>query len=246
MKSLPWKLLQTPEEDTSRKTEAYKTFEIGISFAPSQIQVHVPKWFSILSNRWRSKNESIHRLGSLAEPETGFLIQVIYWSESEVKSLSRVRLCDPMNCSLPGSLVHEFSRQEYWSGLPFPSPGDLPNTGIKPGSPALQADALPSEPPGKTIYWRNDELRKSLEGREAHKIGKEEDVSKVVFWGDAELNLTPWKARECEKRHPNFWGLETPGILSTWVSQLLAPGCPQAVGRCITSQLSPRQALPAV
>ena len=40
----------------------------------------------------------------------------------------------------------EFSRQEYWSGLPFPSPGDLPDTGIEPGSPTLQADALPSEP----------------------------------------------------------------------------------------------------
>ena len=42
-----------------------------------------------------------------------------------------------------------FPRQEYWSGLPFPSPGDLPHPGIEPGSPALQADALPSEPPGK-------------------------------------------------------------------------------------------------
>ena len=42
-----------------------------------------------------------------------------------------------------------FSKQEYWSGLPFPSPGDLPNPGIEPGSPALQADALSSEPPGK-------------------------------------------------------------------------------------------------
>ena len=41
----------------------------------------------------------------------------------------------------------EFSRQEYWSGLPFPSPGDLPNPGIEPGSPALQADSLLSEPP---------------------------------------------------------------------------------------------------
>ena len=41
----------------------------------------------------------------------------------------------------------EFSRQEYWSGLPFPSPGALPNPGIEPGSPALQADTLPSEPP---------------------------------------------------------------------------------------------------
>ena len=45
----------------------------------------------------------------------------------------------------------EFSRQEYWSGLPFPSPGDLPHTGIEPGSPTLQADSSPSEPPGKPI-----------------------------------------------------------------------------------------------
>ena len=43
----------------------------------------------------------------------------------------------------------EFFSQEYWSGLPFPSPGDLPDPGIKPGSPALQADSLPTEPPGK-------------------------------------------------------------------------------------------------
>ena len=43
-----------------------------------------------------------------------------------------------------------FSRQEYWSGLPFPSPGDLPNPGIEPWSPAFQADALTSEPPGKS------------------------------------------------------------------------------------------------
>ena len=42
-----------------------------------------------------------------------------------------------------------FSRQEHWSGFPFPSPGDLLNPGIKPGSPASQADSLPSEPPGK-------------------------------------------------------------------------------------------------
>ena len=42
-----------------------------------------------------------------------------------------------------------FSREEYWSGLPFPSPGDLPDQGIEPGSPKFQADALTSEPPGK-------------------------------------------------------------------------------------------------
>ena len=50
-----------------------------------------------------------------------------------------------------------FSRQEHWSGLPFPSPGDLPDPGIEPGSPALQADALPSEPPGN-LYLLADYL----------------------------------------------------------------------------------------
>ena len=46
-----------------------------------------------------------------------------------------------------------FSRQEHWSGVPSPSPGDLPDPGIKPGSPALQADALPSKPPGKPFMF---------------------------------------------------------------------------------------------
>ena len=58
-------------------------------------------------------------------------------------------LCDHMDCSPPGSPVRGLFRQEYWSGLLFPSPGDLPNPGIKPRSPALQVDSLPSEPSGK-------------------------------------------------------------------------------------------------
>ena len=58
-------------------------------------------------------------------------------------------LCDPMDSSLPGSAVHGIFGQEYWSGLPFPCPGDLPNPGIEPRSPALQTDTLPSEAPGK-------------------------------------------------------------------------------------------------
>ena len=65
----------------------------------------------------------------------------------KVKSLSRVRLCHSMDCSLPGSMG--FSRQEYWSGLPFPSPGDLPDPEIEPRSPAFQADPLTSELPGE-------------------------------------------------------------------------------------------------
>ena len=60
-------------------------------------------------------------------------------------------LCDPMGCSsLQAPLSREFSRQEYSSGLPFPSPGDLPDPEIKPGSPTLQADSLLSEPSGKS------------------------------------------------------------------------------------------------
>ena len=55
-----------------------------------------------------------------------------------------------VGCKAPLSM--EFSKQEYWSELPFPSPEDIPNPGIEPGSPALQAgDALPSEPPGKPL-----------------------------------------------------------------------------------------------
>ena len=72
----------------------------------------------------------------------------IQWDQRlRAKSLSRVQLfVTPWTVAHQAPQSMEFSRQEYWSGLPFPSPGDLPDPGIKPGSPALQADALPSEP----------------------------------------------------------------------------------------------------
>ena len=62
----------------------------------------------------------------------------------KVKSLSRVATSWTVAYQAPWSMG--FSRLEYWSGLPFPSPGDLPNPGTEPGSSALQTDALPSEP----------------------------------------------------------------------------------------------------
>ena len=68
-------------------------------------------------------------LGDCLSLELGTASQ---WSESNQ---------DPLSMGFP--------RQEYWSGLPFPSPGDLQDPGIEPGSPALQVDSLPSEPPGK-------------------------------------------------------------------------------------------------
>ena len=58
-------------------------------------------------------------------------------------------LATPWTVARQAPLSMGFSRQAYWSGLPFPSPGDLPNPGIEPGSPALQADSLPTELPGK-------------------------------------------------------------------------------------------------
>ena len=83
----------------------------------------------------------------------------------------------------PPSMV--FSRQEYWSGLPFPSPGDLPDLGIKPGSPALQADALTSEPPGK---W-------AIKKAECSRI----DAFKLWFWRSPE---SPLDSKEAKSVNP--------------------------------------------
>ena len=67
----------------------------------------------------------------------------------KVKLLSRVQLfATPWTVAYQAYPSAGFSRKEYWSGLPFPSPGDLPDPGIEPGSPALEADPLTSEPPG--------------------------------------------------------------------------------------------------
>ena len=72
----------------------------------------------------------------------------------KVKSLSHVQLfATPWTVAYQAPPSMGFSRQEYWSGLPFPSPGDFPNPGIKPRSPALQADSLTAVPPGKYLRW---------------------------------------------------------------------------------------------
>ena len=81
--------------------------------------------------------------------QTYRLLAVSSWIRYEH---SRVRLfATPWTVAYQARQFMEFSRQGYWSGLPFPSPRDLPDPGIEPRSPALQADTLPSEPPGKSI-----------------------------------------------------------------------------------------------
>ena len=85
-------------------------------------------------------------------------LEVAYFLEGKkerkkVKLLSHVRLfATPWTVAYQVPTTMGFSRQEYWSGLPFPSPGDLPDPGIEPRSPTLQADSSPSEPPGKEGY----------------------------------------------------------------------------------------------
>ena len=73
----------------------------------------------------------------------------------------------------------EFSRQEYWSGFPFPSPGDLPNPGIKPGFPALQANSLPSEPPPESPALEDRFLNTGPPGNSPKTFSK---VRKLQAW----------------------------------------------------------------
>ena len=85
------------------------------------------------------------------------LIKRKYKEETEMKkvvccalSFSHVQLCNLRTAAHQPPLSTGFSRQDYWSGLPCPPPGDLPNLGAKPMSSILQADSLPTEPPGKS------------------------------------------------------------------------------------------------
>ena len=90
-------------------------------------------------------------------------------SSSHVKSLSHVRLfVTPWTVAHQAPPSMEFSRQEYWSGLPFPSSGYLPNPGIEPGSPTLQTDALPDV----DIYFKRFYLKNPK--------GKEKNIKNIL------------------------------------------------------------------
>ena len=96
---------------------------------------------------------------------------------------SHLTLCDPMDCSpCQAPLSVEFSRTEYWSGLPFPSPEGLPDPGIEPGSCMLQADSLSSELPGKPFGspTRIKPTPPALEGSLNHWTTREVPVEKKV------------------------------------------------------------------
>ena len=103
--------------------------------------------------------------------------------QSEVAQ-SCLTLWTPWTVAYQAPQCMEFSRKEYWSRLPFPSPGDLPNPGIEPRSPALQADAVPSEPPGKP-----GDLAKGLRTPKEFDLGGQWDLIAELAcdWGKSVL-----------------------------------------------------------
>ena len=135
----------------------------GWKFLIQQFDFNWSKYASVSSSYWKtdrwgwfaSRVGFIFRMFPVGWPFISLKWSEVKWSEvkwSEVKLLSRVWLfAIPWTVVYQASLSMGFSRQEYWSALPFPSPGDLPDTGIEPRSPTLWADALPSEPPGKPL-----------------------------------------------------------------------------------------------
>ena len=96
-------------------------------------------------------------------------------------------------------LSMEFSRQEYWSGLAIPFPRGLPNPGIEPGSPALQADSLPSEPPGKP--WETGEEYERMDRRNQNLLKKNLFVSLLAVLG---FHCFAWAFSGCSERGPCF------------------------------------------
>ena len=123
----------------------------------------------------------------------------------KVNLLSRVQfLATPWTAGYQAPLSMGFSRQEYWSGLPYPSPGDLPDPGIKPRSPALEADALTSEPPGKP----------------------DRNIPDQIFQNSNES--FPWEVRICmgevvlvvKNPHANAGDIKETGVIRGWVGKI--------------------------
>ena len=103
------------------------------------------------------------------------------WSNLHAQSFSHVWLFTTQWTSAgQASLSMGFSRQEHWSGLPFPSPGDLPHPGIEPGPPALQADSVPSEPPGKQAFQAFSRHQNHLEWLKHRLAGPSPRISDSV------------------------------------------------------------------
>ena len=111
------------------------------------------KWWGSDALAWLRLREFY--VPALCNLESWLLVPLLYVLVTQLCPM----LCHFMDSSPQAPLWMELSRQEYWSGLPFPSPGYLPNPGIEPESVSLQADSLPSEHPGRPLKKRKSTLR---------------------------------------------------------------------------------------
>ena len=124
----------------------------GVPVAIVVVWMWKQSWAGAMRSRWQEGNNKQETLE--AKRDDGRQ-SVRPCDDDRVKSLSHVQLfVTPWAVAYQASPSVGFSRQEHWSGLPFPPAGDLPHPGIKPASPTLQADPIPSEPPGKPEVTR--------------------------------------------------------------------------------------------
>ena len=141
--------------------------------------------------------------------------------------LSRVRLfVTPWTAAYQAPPSMGFSRQEYWSGLPFPSPGDLPDPGIKPWSPVFQADTLTSEPPGKSNV-------KKAPPKDAHALirgtykyitsnGKSDFADATEIEKESESEVTPLCLTLCDPMDHSLPGSSVHGIFQARILEWVA------------------------
>ena len=156
---------------TGNLIHLYWTFSLTFTFSSARL---CPFFHPCSSFRVWKQSSPFHRFYPASYPVTfccGLMYTVRVWCL--VSSVHWLYFLFPLNASssvcvhrsvvpdsaTPWTVVRQaplsmgFFRQEYWSGLPCPPPGDLPNPGIEPRSPALQADSLPPEPPGKRVKY---------------------------------------------------------------------------------------------
>ena len=146
-------------------------------------------------------------------------LQMQQWKKVKVKSLSHVQLfATPWTVALQAPPSMGFSREGYWSGLPFPSPRDLSDPGIERGSSSLQADSLPAEPPRKPMFFL---------------ISEKCTLKKTGFGGKVGV----------ERASPNLLWLKTPALTRDSLGELHVFG-ETARGRCSFSQLEVKSLWP--